>query len=92
DAGRALKAIQKRGLSFNCIFLDPPYKKQQLVKLLEMIESETLIHEDGLIVCEHASDIQLPESVGRLTKTRNERYGIIAITLYKLGVQSEGEV
>lgn len=91
DATRALKAIRKRGLSFNYIFLDPPYKKQQLVKLLEMIESEQLIHDDGLVVCEHASDIQLPGSIGRLTQARNEKYGMIGITLYKLGVQGEGE-
>lgn len=93
DAVRALKAIQKRNLTFNYIFLDPPYKKQQLVKLLEMIDKEKLIHqEDGLIVCEHASDIQLPERIGELKQARNEKYGIIGITLYTLDVQDEGEV
>jgi 16S rRNA (guanine966-N2)-methyltransferase len=91
DAARALKAIQKRNLVFNYIFLDPPYKKQQLVKLLEIIENEKLINEDGLIVCEHASDIQLPEKIGILRQTRNEKYGIIGITLYKLDADDEGE-
>jgi 16S rRNA (guanine966-N2)-methyltransferase len=91
DAVRALKAIQKRDITFNFIFLDPPYKKQQLVKLLEIIANEKLIHEDGLVVCEHASDIQLPESIGGLKQARNEKYGIIGITLYELGVQDEGE-
>jgi 16S rRNA (guanine966-N2)-methyltransferase len=91
DAVRALKAIQKRDITFNFIFLDPPYKKQQLVKLLEIIANEKLIHEDGLVVCEHASDIQLPESIGGLKQVRNEKYGIIGITLYELGVQDEGE-
>lgn len=91
DAVRALKAIQKRNVVFNYIFLDPPYKKQQLVKLLEMIESEELILADGLIVCEHASDIQLPDRIGRLQQVRNEKYGIIGITLYRLGVLDEGE-
>lgn len=92
DAVRALKAIQKRNLTFNYIFLDPPYKKQQLVKLLEMIDKEKLIDTDGLIVCEHASDIQLPEKIGGLMQSRNEKYGIIGITLYTLDVQDEGEV
>lgn len=91
DAARALKAIQKRDLTFNYIFLDPPYKKQQLVMLLEMIAKEKLIHEDGLVVCEHASDIQLPESIGGLKQARNEKYGIIGITLYKVDGQDEGE-
>ncbi|EIJ79461.1 methyltransferase [Bacillus methanolicus MGA3] len=32
SAERALKAIIKRGLVFDFIFLDPPYKKQQIPK------------------------------------------------------------
>jgi 16S rRNA (guanine966-N2)-methyltransferase len=91
DAARALKAIQKRKLSFDYIFLDPPYKMQQLVKLLEIIDHEKLIHENGLVVCEHASDIQLPDNIGGLQQTRSEKYGIIGITLYKLDLQDEGE-
>lgn len=91
DAIRALKAIQKREINFNYIFLDPPYKKQQLVKLLEMIDKEKLVHEDGVIVCEHASDIQLPEGIGALKQVRNEKYGIIGITLYKLDANVEEE-
>ncbi|MBS8263338.1 16S rRNA (guanine(966)-N(2))-methyltransferase RsmD [Mesobacillus boroniphilus] len=92
DAVRALKAIQKRDLKFDYIFLDPPYKKQQLVKLLEMIDKENLVQHDGLIVCEHASDINLPEKVGGLVQTRSEKYGIIGITLYKVDAEDEGEV
>jgi 16S rRNA (guanine966-N2)-methyltransferase len=91
DASRALKAIQKRDISFNYIFLDPPYKKQQLVKLLELIDKESMIKEDGLIVCEHASDIQLPASIGGLKQVRNEKYGIIGITLYMLDAHDEEE-
>lgn len=91
DAVRALKAIKKRELTFDYIFLDPPYKKQQLVKLLEMINQEKLIHENSLVVCEHASEIQLPERIGELQQTRKEKYGIIGITLYKLVLQDEGE-
>lgn len=92
DAVRALKAIQKRDMVFNYIFLDPPYKKQQLVKLLEMIDKEGLVHQEGLIVCEHASEIILPEKVGNIVQTRNEKYGVIGITLYKVYEENEGEV
>ena len=87
-----MKAIQKRELVFDFIFLDPPYKRQQLVKLLEMMDKEGLIHQEGLIVCEHASDIRLPEKIGKLVQTRNEKYGIIGITLYNVDAEDEGEV
>lgn len=83
DAERALKAIIKRDLIFDYIFLDPPYKKQQLTKLLEMMDRDQLLTEDGLIICEHSSDIQLPEQIGRYIQFKHENYGIISISIYK---------
>ncbi len=83
DAERALKAVIKRELAFQFIFLDPPYKKQQLLKLLEWIEREQLLVPNGTIICEHGSDIQLPETVGKLGVRKHEKYGIIAITIYE---------
>ncbi|MFE8695303.1 16S rRNA (guanine(966)-N(2))-methyltransferase RsmD [Cytobacillus sp. FJAT-53684] len=82
DAERALKAIVKRELAFEFIFLDPPYKKQQLLKLLERIHEEELLVSEGTIVCEHSSDIELPSIVGNLVQRKYERYGVIAITIY----------
>lgn len=83
DAERALKAIKKRELVFDFIFLDPPYKKQQLIKLLDTVNNEDLLSATGTIVCEHGSEIQLPDSVGNLVVKKTEKYGIIAITIYK---------
>jgi 16S rRNA (guanine966-N2)-methyltransferase len=82
DAVRAIKAIIKRDLTFNYIFLDPPYKQQQLIKLLHMINENQVLNSSGVIVCEHASDIELPERVGSFIKSKNEHYGIISITIY----------
>lgn len=82
EAERALKAVIKRGLSFDIIFLDPPYKKQQLLKLLEIINAENVLTDSGTIVCEHGSDIELPDTVGVLEKRKHEKYGIISITIY----------
>ena len=44
DAERALKAIVKRDLTFNYIFLDPPYHQQKLVELLEVIAKNNLLN------------------------------------------------
>ncbi|WP_080846592.1 16S rRNA (guanine(966)-N(2))-methyltransferase RsmD [Cytobacillus gottheilii] len=82
DAERALKAIIKRELVFDYIFLDPPYKKQQLVKLIEMIDKEDLLSEKGMIICEHGSDVDLPENVGGFEQYKHENYGMISISIY----------
>jgi 16S rRNA (guanine966-N2)-methyltransferase len=83
DAERAVKAVMKRQLVFDYIFLDPPYKKQQLEKLLNMISENGLLHQSGIIICEHAVQVELPTVIGELTRSRYEKYGIIAISIYK---------
>ncbi|MGD6964931.1 16S rRNA (guanine(966)-N(2))-methyltransferase RsmD [Rossellomorea vietnamensis] len=83
EAGRALKAVIKRELTFDYIFLDPPYKKQKLQQLLEHIDENGLLNESGYVVCEHGSEIVLPEEAGTLKIIRTESYGIIGITIYK---------
>lgn len=86
DAVRALKAIVKREIYFDYIFIDPPYKKQKIIQLLEIIDEETLLNDDGVIVCEHEASIQLPSQIGDLHCIRHEVYGITAISLYMKGL------
>lgn len=85
-AEKAIKAIIKRGLVFDYIFLDPPYKKQKLQQLIEIIDKEHLLADDGLIVCEHGSDIQLAQQIGTFICKRHEQYGMVAITIYKKAI------
>lgn len=85
EAERAIKAVSKRNLAFHYIFLDPPYKKQQLEKLLNMISEQNLLENQGAIICEHSSDIGLPQTIGNFTKYKQEKYGIIAVSIYGYG-------
>lgn len=82
DADRALKALKKREISFDFIFLDPPYKLQQLTSIMQKIDDHLLIHKGSMIVCEHSHDVVLPTSIGGLTQVKHEQYGIIAITIF----------
>jgi 16S rRNA (guanine966-N2)-methyltransferase len=82
DAERALKALIKRGIDFDYIFLDPPYKKHQLVSLMETMDKQDLVKANGIVVCEHSFDVELPQVVGRFTQIKHEKYGIIAVTIY----------
>ncbi|MFP7296015.1 16S rRNA (guanine(966)-N(2))-methyltransferase RsmD [Neobacillus niacini] len=82
DADRALKVLMKRDIQFDYIFLDPPYKKQQLLNLMEKISEYGLLTTGGYIICEHSHDVELPESSGEYTQYKHEKYGIIAITIY----------
>ncbi|MFK3937052.1 16S rRNA (guanine(966)-N(2))-methyltransferase RsmD [Alkalihalobacillus sp. NPDC078783] len=91
EADRALKAIIKRELSFDTIFLDPPYAKQTLTRQLEFIDEHNVLTSSGVIVVEHATSVKLPTQCGRLRVKRNEQYGETTITIWANHSESEGE-
>ncbi|MCH1623901.1 16S rRNA (guanine(966)-N(2))-methyltransferase RsmD [Fredinandcohnia quinoae] len=82
EAGRALKAIVKRGLQFDLIFLDPPYKQQKLNQLIKEISEKNLLKKGGYIIAEHGSEIVLDGTIDSLTQVKYEKYGIIAVSIY----------
>ncbi|MGY3481224.1 MULTISPECIES: 16S rRNA (guanine(966)-N(2))-methyltransferase RsmD [Staphylococcus] len=52
NADRALKALSKRAMQFDVIFLDPPYDKGLIDEALDGIIKFNLLKENGIIVCE----------------------------------------
>ncbi len=91
DAVRALKAIVKRDIKFDVIFLDPPYKQQKLTELIEEISKHQLLTNDGVIIAEHDSEVLLEKSIGNFELVRHEEYGIIGVSIYRYEEGWEGE-
>ncbi|WP_369823179.1 16S rRNA (guanine(966)-N(2))-methyltransferase RsmD [Listeria sp. ILCC792] len=83
DAMRALKIFQKNEEVFDLVFLDPPYKKQQLAKILTFLDEANLVSDGALVVCEYEKDDALPDAIGRFTKTREVNYGITVLSIFK---------
>ena len=91
DAFRALKAAGKRELSFDLVFLDPPYEKVSYEKLLEGLQTFQLTTEKTIIVCEHEARQVLPDEHAGFYKVKSENYGgTTAITLYQKGEDKNG--
>ncbi|MBS4172402.1 16S rRNA (guanine(966)-N(2))-methyltransferase RsmD [Bacillus sp. FJAT-49736] len=90
DSERALKALIKRNITFDVIFLDPPYKKQKLINLLQMINDANMLNENGSIVCEHSSDLELPNAIGNFALIKKVKYGIIGLSIFQIDTY-EGE-
>lgn len=82
DAERALKALFKRKLAFDLIFLDPPYKQQKIKELIELICKNNLIKVNGYIVSEHSEEVALPNKIDSLHKIKCETYGITAVSVF----------
>jgi 16S rRNA (guanine(966)-N(2))-methyltransferase RsmD len=72
---------QTRAEPWDIIYFDPPYK-QDYIKTLEIIGSKTVVADDGLLVVEHHHKNALPETVGRLRRTRVLKQGDSALSFY----------
>lgn len=68
-------------LTFDIVFLDPPYASGLLEAAIAA--SEPLLAPGGLVVAEHAGAQAMPETVGPLIKTNSRRYGIAVFSFYQ---------
>lgn len=57
DYKRALKRFNEDNISFDIIFLDPPYKDNLINKSLKKIEEYNLLKDNGLIICEYETEV-----------------------------------
>ncbi|SER96860.1 16S rRNA (guanine966-N2)-methyltransferase [Gracilibacillus ureilyticus] len=86
DAIRALKAIKKRDIKFDIIFLDPPYYKTSYEKLLNTIDEYDLVKDNGLIVCEHDASYQLDVDFSNYRLKKRDKLGnTTGISIYEKG-------
>lgn len=84
DAFRAIKALNKRGLTFDLILLDPPYHKVSYEKLLTQLAENGLTNEATLIVCEHETKQPLPKKHAGFEQIKAvELGGTTTLSLYK---------
>lgn len=87
SADKALQKFNDEELSFDLIFLDPPYAKQQIVAQIEKILAENLSKASGKIICETDRLVVLPEEIDTLQQIRRQVYGSTAVAIY----QNKGE-
>ncbi|HUG55185.1 MAG TPA: 16S rRNA (guanine(966)-N(2))-methyltransferase RsmD [Vicinamibacteria bacterium] len=76
----AMAALADSGVRFDVVYLDPPYDSPLYEPLLE--ESAHLLEKAGVVVAEHFHKRSLPETIGRLARTRDVRIGDHRLTFY----------
>lgn len=85
SAEKAVCILGSKGIIFDYIFLDPPYEKGILVPILEKIDQNKILSEEGILIVEHESKLVLPENINGLVKKDSRKYGGTAITFYNYG-------
>ena len=67
--------------SFDLVFLDPPYRAEDLAGVLEA--AAPLVAPDGLVVLEHARRDVAPAVAASIVKTRDILSGDSVLTVYR---------
>ena len=68
---------------FDILYIDPPYRSEDIQQLLLQIEHADLVRSHGHIIYEHFSKMTPPSSIGQWALTRTAKYGDIALTFYR---------
>ena len=88
---RAVKALLKREIVIDYLFVDPPYHKIEYYDLVETLVEGGKLSDHAIIMCEHSTEVTLPENYGVYKLVRQETYGSTIISIYR-HVGEEGEI
>ncbi len=88
DAERALHVLEKRGIQFDLIILDPPYHQDVIPKLLTLIDQKNLISNDGMIILEYGRFNGIDIDENRFHFHKQVNYGDTTVAIVeKVNVQ-----
>lgn len=82
DYKKALDFYYKEGISFDLIFLDPPYKEHIIDDILIYISNNNLLNDKGIIICELTTN-DLDNSYGNLFLIKERKYGEKQVFIYQ---------
>ncbi|BDD86743.1 16S rRNA (guanine(966)-N(2))-methyltransferase RsmD [Desulfofustis limnaeus] len=81
--GRSLLDSCKQ-LSFDVVFIDPPYGKRLADTVLKDLDTSSRCHEQTLIIVEEQSSYVPPTDLVRLTPVDRRRYGAALFTFFRI--------
>ncbi len=78
DYKQALQYFYQNKVTFDLIFLDPPYQENLIQDCLDKIRQYDLLKDDGLIICEYETEV----FVSTYTCVKEKKYGKKRIRIY----------
>lgn len=77
----ALSFLKSNSQKFDIVFLDPPYRQNILQDIIPHLSSA--VCDDGLVICEHETELIMPETIGNFQKEKDKKYGHTSTTTYR---------
>lgn len=82
DAFRSLKALYKRGIQFDLVFMDPPYTLKQADEWTDYLDKHSMLRPQAVVVIEHGAQFRYPDQIGQLSRYRIAMHAETAVSLY----------
>lgn len=71
--------------AFDIVYLDPPFTNPEIFQpVMEALSDAALLRDGGSIAIRSRKEMKMPESIGRIAKVREKRYGISTVHFYKV--------
>lgn len=79
----ALGILERKGESFDFIFLDPPYSQGLVRRTLLLLDHSPLLRDGGKIIAEGGKKEDAPRGMSKIKMMRKEHYGDTALFFYQ---------
>lgn len=89
DFKSALQRLAQEHRQFDFVYLDPPYRKQQLDFILSFLSNEKLLKDGAHVICESLREDAFQDAYGKLYQVKEMCYGITKISYYRYEEESE---
>lgn len=83
----SVQFIRQVRMTFDIALLDPPYRMGLIETTMPLLADK--MSDRGIVVCEHERGLELPDSFGKLIKSKTYRYGKIEVTVYRVPLPEE---
>lgn len=83
DFGEILRSLQRKGMLFDVILLDPPYNRGLEQQAMQTVSKYGLCSPDCITVCEHAFQDKMPEQSGAFYLVKEKKYGTVGVSIYE---------
>ncbi|MBW9211982.1 MULTISPECIES: 16S rRNA (guanine(966)-N(2))-methyltransferase RsmD [Terrabacteria group] len=78
---RALDVL--KGQSFDLVYMDPPYAKQENEQVIQLLIEKDLLNLDGVIVVEADRNDAYAETIGKMKLWKKKEYGVSQLLFYR---------
>jgi len=87
DYHEALSYLSNKNISFDIVFLDPPYKEKIIKDIIDRLIKKELLNDKALIICECNSDLTYQNN--NITLYKEKIYGDKKVLIYKYKMNNE---